>query len=190
MSDADEGSSLGGRVTASHQQAPRPSRRTRAVFTPTEHWTTQLDDQLRVVALELADDLSELSRVRAWANQLLQDLTGEQRMDMLVVVDKLTSNALRHGEPPRQARLLRKRGWLSVEVDDTCVDPACPRPPSVSGGHGLKMVAAMSVSWGQEQRSTGKTVWAAIDLSPDQARNHSAASPCAVTNDPARRAVS
>jgi two-component sensor histidine kinase len=133
---------------------------------PTEQWTTHLDDQLRVVALELADDLGELSRVRAWAHRLLQDLTEEQRMDVLLVVDELTSNALRHGEPPRQVRLLRKRGWLGVEVDDTCVDPACPRPPSVSGGHGLKMVAAMSVSWGQEQRPTGKTVWAAIELLP------------------------
>jgi two-component sensor histidine kinase len=133
---------------------------------PTEQWTTRLDDQLRVMALEVADDLSELSRVRAWADRLLQDLTEEQRMDVLLVVDELTSNALRHGEPPRQVRLLRKRGWLGVEVDDTCVDPACPRPPSAGGGYGLKMVASMSVSWGQEQRSTGKTVWAAIDLPP------------------------
>ncbi len=133
---------------------------------PTEQRMTRLDDQLRVVALEVADELSELSRVRAWADRLLQDLTVEQRMDVLLVVDELTSNALRHGEPPRQIRLLRKRDWLGVEVDDTCVDPACPRPQSISGGHGLKVVAAMSVSWGQEQRPTGKTVWAAIDLPP------------------------
>ncbi|MEV6825254.1 ATP-binding protein [Amycolatopsis sp. NPDC051102] len=133
---------------------------------PTEQRTTRLDDSLRVIALEVADDLAELARVRAWADHLLQDLPEDQRVDALMVVDELTSNALRHGSPPRQVRLLRKRDWLSVEVDDTCIDPACPRPPSPSGGHGLKLVAATSVSWGQWQRPTGKTVWAELDLSP------------------------
>ncbi len=138
---------------------------------PTEQQTSQLDDPLHVVALEVADDLAELARVRAWAERLLQDLPEDQRVDALMVVDELASNALRHGSPPRQVRLLRKRHWLSVEVDDTCVDPACPRPASADGGHGLKLVAGMSVSWGQWQRPTGKTVWAEIDLTaPGQPR--------------------
>ncbi|MBE8516739.1 ATP-binding protein [Amycolatopsis sp. H6(2020)] len=131
---------------------------------PTEQQTPRLDDPLHVVALEVADDLAELGRVRAWADRLLQDLPEDQRVDALMVVDELTSNALRHGTPPRQVRLLRKRDWLSVEVDDTCIDPACTRPPSSDGGHGLKLVAGMSVSWGQWQRPTGKTVWAELDL--------------------------
>ncbi|MFF1606685.1 ATP-binding protein [Amycolatopsis sp. NPDC058278] len=131
---------------------------------PIEQQATHLDDSLRVIALEVADDLAELATVRAWAEELLQDLPEDQRVDALMVVDELTSNALRHGKPPRQVRLLRKRDWLSVEVDDACVDPACPRPPSSDGGHGLKLVAAMSVSWGQWQRPTGKTVWAEVDL--------------------------
>jgi two-component sensor histidine kinase len=131
---------------------------------PTEQQTMHLDDQLRVVALEVADDLGELAAVRAWATRLLQDLPGQQRQDVVLVVDELTSNALKHGEPPRQVRLLRKRGWLCVEVDDTCLDPACRRPPSDTGGHGLNLVARTSVAWGQRQRATGKTVWAEIDL--------------------------
>ncbi len=131
---------------------------------PIEEQTTHLDDSLRVLALEVTDDLAELATVRAWAEKLLQDLPEDQRVDALMVVDELTSNALRHGKPPRQVRLLRKRDWLSVEVDDGCIDPACARPPSPDGGHGLKLVAAMSVSWGQWQRPTGKTVWAELDL--------------------------
>jgi two-component sensor histidine kinase len=131
---------------------------------PTEQQTTHHDDSLRVVALEVADDLAELARVRSWAERLLQDLPEDQRVDALMVVDELTSNALRHGKPPRQVRLLRKPEWLSVEVDDACIDPACPRPPSSQGGHGLNLVAAMSVAWGQWQRPTGKTVWADLDL--------------------------
>ncbi|ADJ47959.1 two-component system histidine kinase [Amycolatopsis mediterranei S699] len=139
---------------------------------PIEQQTTHLDDSLRVLALEVADDLAELATVRAWAERLLQDLPEDQRVDALMVVDELTSNALRHGKPPRQVRLLRKRDWLSVEVDDACVDPACPRPPSSDGGHGLKLVAAMSASWGQWQRPTGKTVWAELDLTRAASPGH------------------
>ncbi|WP_410571077.1 ATP-binding protein [Amycolatopsis sp. cmx-4-61] len=131
---------------------------------PTEQQLPRLDDSVRVIALEVTDDLAELATVRAWADRLLQDLPEHQRLDALMVVDELTSNALRHGKPPRQVRLLRKQDWLSVEVDDACVDPACPRPPSAAGGHGLALVGAMSVSWGQWQRPTGKTVWGEIDL--------------------------
>jgi len=126
--------------------------------------TAPIDDQLHVIALEVADDLGELATVQAWAARVLQDLPEDQLLDVLLVVDELTSNALRHGEPPRQIRLLRKHGWLCVEVDDTCLDPACQRPSSVAGGHGLKLVSSVSTSWGQRQRATGKTVWAEIDL--------------------------
>jgi len=95
--------------------------------------TRHSTDELRVVALEVADDLSEPAAVRAWADRLLLDLPGHVRQDVVTVVDELTSNALRHGEPPRQVRLLR-----------------------------LGLVANLSVAWGQWQRSTGKTVWAEI----------------------------
>lgn len=125
---------------------------------------TRTHDDRRVVALEVADDFGELPAVRAWAHRVLRDLPEHQRLDVVLVLDELTSNALRHGEPPRQVRLLRKRGWICLEVDDACLDPACRRTPSDSGGHGLEVVDAITVSWGQRQRSTGKTVWAEIDL--------------------------
>lgn len=120
---------------------------------PTEQQTTELDDSLRVIALEVADDLAELARVRAWADRLLQDLPRDQRVDALMVVDELTSNALRHGKPPRQVRLLRKRDWLSVEVDDTCVDPACPpaalgqrRPRAQTGQDHERVLGSVATS--------------------------------------------
>jgi signal transduction histidine kinase len=56
------------------------------------------------------------------------DLPDHVRHDVVTVVDELTSNALRHGEPPRQVRLLRRLNWLCVEVDDACLDPACSQP--------------------------------------------------------------
>jgi len=126
--------------------------------------TRHSTDELRVVALEVADDLSELAAVRAWADRLLLDLPGHVRQDVVTVVDELTSNALRHGEPPRQVRLLRRLNWLCVEVDDACLDPACSQPSMGSAPSGLGLVANLSVAWGQWQRSTGKTVWAEISF--------------------------
>ncbi|MFJ7217495.1 ATP-binding protein [Amycolatopsis sp. NPDC098790] len=127
----------------------------------TTHQLPRSDEQLQVVALELADDLSEVATVRAWAERLLADLPDDRRRVAVWVVEELATNALRHGEPPRQVRLLRRPGWLGVEVDDGCLDTACVRR---SGGGGLRAVAAVSVTWGQWQRSTGKTVWAEIAL--------------------------
>lgn len=125
----------------------------------------QADGQLRVVALEVADDLSEVPAVRAWVEGVLGDLPEYQRRVAVFVADELTTNALRHGEPPRQIRLLRRPGWVCVEVDDGCLDTACVRQAG-AGGSGLRAVSELSVSWGQWQRRTGKTVWAEIVVGP------------------------
>ncbi|MEV6638668.1 ATP-binding protein [Amycolatopsis sp. NPDC051371] len=103
-------------------------------------------DELRVVVREVADDLSEPAAVRAWADRLLLDLPDDRRHDVVTVVDELTSNALRHGEPPRQVRLLRRANWLCVEVDDACLDPACSQPSMGSAPHGLGLVAGLSLA--------------------------------------------
>lgn len=76
--------------------------------------------------------------------------------------DRLVSNALRHGTPPRQVRLKRRPGWLRIEVDDSCVDEACPRPPADDGGRGLALIESCAMVWGQQQHRTGKTVWAEL----------------------------
>jgi pimeloyl-ACP methyl ester carboxylesterase len=125
---------------------------------------TPAGEEVRVDALEVADDLAELAKVRAWAARVLEDLPEAHLLDVITVVDELASNALRHGEPPRRIRILRERRRLWVEVDDSCLDPACPRPPSTTGGHGLGLVTAITTTWGQRQRPAGKTVWAEIGL--------------------------
>lgn len=113
-----------------------------------------------VLAFEIADDLGELARVRAWARRAVGDLPEAGLVDVIAVLDELTSNALRHGSPPRQVRLVRRPGRLRIEVDDTCRAAAAPRSPSADGGRGLTLVGACASTWGQEWRKTGKTVWA------------------------------
>ncbi|OXM52939.1 ATP-binding protein [Amycolatopsis alba DSM 44262] len=118
-----------------------------------------------ILALDVGDDLGELARVRAWARAELRDLPEAVLMDTILMLDELLSNALRYGTPPRQVRLLRRRGRLRVEVDDSGTAPATPRPPSETGGRGLALIAACATAWGQEHHDDGKTVWAELDVS-------------------------
>ncbi|OXM56143.1 ATP-binding protein [Amycolatopsis thailandensis] len=120
------------------------------------------DDQVIEAVLEVADDLAELARVRRWARTALEEVPGWELDEVIIVLDELVSNALRHGTPPRRVRLLRKTGWLRIEVEDSCVDTACARPPSDTGGRGLALIESCAMLWGQDQRETGKVVWAEL----------------------------
>ncbi|MFC9252185.1 ATP-binding protein [Amycolatopsis thailandensis] len=120
--------------------------------------------KVEVLALDVGCDLGELARVRAWARAELDDVAEAGLTDIILVLDELVSNALRHGKRPRQVRLLRRPGRLRIEVDDAGKTPATPRPPSATGGRGLALIGACATAWGQEHRDGGKTVWAELDL--------------------------
>ncbi|EMD25923.1 ATP-binding protein [Amycolatopsis azurea] len=120
--------------------------------------------EVDVLALDVGGDLGELARVRAWARAELGDVTEAGLTDVILVLDELVSNALRHGERARQVRLLRRPGRLRIEVDDAGRTPATPRPPSETGGRGLSLIDACAAAWGQDLREDGKTVWAELDL--------------------------
>ncbi|MEV7556030.1 ATP-binding protein [Amycolatopsis sp. NPDC089917] len=120
------------------------------------------DEQVIEAVLEVADDLAELARVRRWARTALEDVPGWELDEVILVLDELVSNALRHGTPPRRVRLMRKTDWLRIEVEDSCVDAACPRPASDTGGRGLTLIESCAMLWGQDQRETGKVVWAEL----------------------------
>ncbi|MEU8635501.1 ATP-binding protein [Amycolatopsis sp. NPDC048633] len=109
-------------------------------------------------------DLTELARVRGWARALLADLTADRLTDVVMVLDELVSNALRHAAPPVRVRLRRSRRSLRIEIDDGCTKAARHRPPTSGGGRGMSLVEQGSIAWGQQQRLDGKTVWAELAL--------------------------
>lgn len=109
-------------------------------------------------------DLRELSRIRGWARALLADLAADLLADVVMVLDELVSNALRHALPPYRVRLRRRPGRLRIEVEDSCSTSAALRPPAPDGGRGMRLVETGSVTWGQQHHSGGKTVWAELSL--------------------------
>ena len=116
--------------------------------------------------------LAELAKLRA---RLRVELTGSATVErpdrehwaerLVLVADELTSNALRHGDPPVATALSRgDKEWL-VCVSDSSIDvpptPAQGRDPGL-GGFGLYLVADLAARHGWFRRPGVKTVWAVV----------------------------
>ncbi|EMD25919.1 ATP-binding protein [Amycolatopsis azurea] len=119
----------------------------------------------RISEFGMADGLNGLAEVRAWTRTTLSGLPADTIADVVMVVDELSSNALRHARAPYLVRLRRSGDSLRVEVEDgASATPARPGPPTGTGGHGLTLVALSTTAWGQTARPDGKTVWAEFEL--------------------------
>jgi anti-sigma regulatory factor (Ser/Thr protein kinase) len=120
--------------------------------------------------------IAELSRLRA---QVRTALTGRSTVvhpeldqwseRMVLVVDELASNALRHAGAPVAAALHRSGDQWLIAVDDSspCMPPmpAQGRDPGL-GGFGLYLVADLSADHGWCPEDAAKTVWAVIQAPP------------------------
>jgi hypothetical protein len=84
---------------------------------------------------------------------------------LLLVVEELVSNALRHGRTPVHVHITEHaRGWVTA-VSDTAADrppmPALDRDPA-QGGMGLSLVARLGRVHGWEVEGDHKIVWARV----------------------------
>ncbi|MFQ1002271.1 ATP-binding protein [Modestobacter sp. SSW1-42] len=85
---------------------------------------------------------------------------------ILLVVEELASNGLRHGDPPVEITLCATAsGWL-LAVSDTAAD----RPPTLAvdrdpadGGMGLYLVARLASAHGWTVGDGRKSVWALVE---------------------------
>ncbi|WP_194837254.1 ATP-binding protein [Nocardia sp. XZ_19_369] len=130
--------------------------------------TTPLVDNLhrddRGDALDLDLDVITLAQARAQVRELLAALQGELLEDAVQVFDELASNAHRHGQPPRRARVSLRRRRLRIEVDDTGPGRPHPRTPDRAGGRGLILIECLATAWATIRHHGHKTVWAEIEL--------------------------
>ncbi|SDF96241.1 Histidine kinase-like ATPase domain-containing protein [Lentzea fradiae] len=75
--------------------------------------------------------------------------------DVVLVVDELVTNAVRHGGGCPVVRLTGAADRVLVEVADDGAARPVPRP----GGWGLRLVAVLCTSWGVGERAGRKVVW-------------------------------
>ncbi|HEY3464561.1 MAG TPA: ATP-binding protein [Amycolatopsis sp.] len=119
--------------------------------------------------LGITAELTELAKVRHWVRAVLSTFPANVVSTAVMVVDELTSNALRHGHAPFHVRLLPGAARLRIEVDDGAREPARRRAPSDQGGRGLLLVERCAAAWGQLRRPGGKTLWAELPTDPGPA---------------------
>ncbi|MDH6574641.1 ATP-binding protein [Kitasatospora sp. MAP5-34] len=104
-----------------------------------------------------------------WLPALDQD-GQDAAEDVLLVVSELITNACLHAGGPQEIALALHDGLLRIEVSDADPRPPVPSPFGLAaegaaaqpGGHGLRVVARLSRSWGCQEHGGGKTVWSEI----------------------------
>ncbi|PRY47702.1 histidine kinase-like protein [Geodermatophilus tzadiensis] len=111
-------------------------------------------------------DVAELPLVR---EELRRRIDAQEPADLrdrlLLVLDEMASNALRHGGGRVEASVRRTGNAFLVAVSDgdarTPPTPAVDRDPS-EGGLGLHLIAELSTAHGWYVEGDAKTVWAVL----------------------------
>jgi signal transduction histidine kinase len=121
------------------------------------------------------EELGSASGLARLRRRLRQETTGSPTVAdpgtdhwaerLVLIADELTSNALRHGGGPVATALCRTGSEWLVSVSDRSPDvppiPAKGRDPAL-GGHGLYLIAQLSVRHGWFPHHGTKTVWAVV----------------------------
>jgi anti-sigma regulatory factor (Ser/Thr protein kinase) len=155
------------------EDVEQPQRRGPAA---TVRWTPAVEDEQALQAIELFGNPTEAevrlpSRpesayaarrithgvvLRQWA---LSPTTAEHAV---LLVSELVGNAVRHtGARVFGLRMLRRRGWIRVEVRDPSRGLPCLMPVRETdiSGRGLFLVDKLSDRWGVDLLPRGKTTW-------------------------------
>lgn len=137
---------------------PWPQRPPDPVLDPAAWWEGTPDTPADLVRIRRELRL-EVAR-RPWPH--VEDADLER---LLLVVEELASNGLRHGSPPVHVRVTTLPGGWLLDVSDAAAGrppaPARGRDPA-AGGLGLPLVARLSAAHGWTVRGDRKHVWARI----------------------------
>jgi len=108
------------------------------------------------------DELDEVPPLRHDVLAYLAEHAAEADLDAIgLLFSELVSNAVRHADGPRTAHVRVEPDVVRIEVIDASpVEPVVlPAEPTRVGGNGMRIVAAMSSSWGVDHLPAGKVVW-------------------------------
>ncbi|MFF8783575.1 ATP-binding protein [Streptomyces sp. NPDC015125] len=89
-------------------------------------------------------------------------LTPQLAEHAVLLVSELVGNAVRHtGARTFGLRMLRRRGWIRIEVRDPSRGLPCLMPVQEmdTSGRGLFLVDKLSDRWGVDLLPRGKTTW-------------------------------
>jgi anti-sigma regulatory factor (Ser/Thr protein kinase) len=118
-------------------------------------------------AVMRSKDAAGCARSRTAAILRRWQVSGAVIGDAQLAVSELVSNAVVHGRDPLDVRLTLMRESVHISVHDGNPLPPRVRTPSpgdLSGGRGLRIVAAVSEHWGCTLTRHGKNVWCSLSL--------------------------
>jgi transcriptional regulator with XRE-family HTH domain/anti-sigma regulatory factor (Ser/Thr protein kinase) len=84
-----------------------------------------------------------------------------------LLTSELVTNSVKHsGSDWIDVAITVGMDTLRVEVSDESTRTIRPRTSGPDGGLGLTIVAELASRWGIDRRSTGKSIWVELDLTP------------------------
>jgi GAF domain-containing protein/anti-sigma regulatory factor (Ser/Thr protein kinase) len=121
------------------------------------------DAEQRAIPLDIDVDSAARARrfvVEALVDWQLPDLAD----DAVLAASELVTNAVLHGEPPVELRVLHVPGGIRVEArDGSRVSPVRPLATTdTMTGRGIALIEAVSARWGVDQLPDGKAVWCEV----------------------------
>jgi len=139
-------------------------------------WVPAAEDEQALKALELFGNptdeevrLPSRPESAATARRLTQcvvlrqwTLSAQIAEHAVLLVSELVGNAVRHtGARVFGLRMLRRRGWIRIEVRDPSRGLPCLMPVQEmdTSGRGLFLVDKLSDRWGVDLLPRGKTTW-------------------------------
>ncbi|MFD7406480.1 SpoIIE family protein phosphatase [Streptomyces sp. NPDC059866] len=116
----------------------------------------------RVATWPLDNEPTAAAAARTFTTDQLADwnVGDEIAFNTELIVSELVTNAVRHGSPPLELRLILDHA-LTCEVSDSSATAPHLRHARTTdeGGRGLFIVAQLAQTWGARYSADGKTIW-------------------------------
>lgn len=110
----------------------------------------------------LGESAGSARRLTLWVVQRKWGLSSQVSEYAVLLVSELVGNAVRHtGARVFGLKMLRRRGWIRIEVRDPSRGLPCLMPVAELdvSGRGLFLVDKLSDRWGVDLLPRGKTTW-------------------------------
>jgi len=125
-----------------------------------EVWALNSTTELRALRAGLVE---ALNRYTPAPHAELDDIPDR----MVLVATELATNAIKHGLPPTEVRLLRTHDEFVLDVADhdlTTIPELADTRPRDAGGRGLHLANAFALEVGWYAHDSTKHIWAAFPL--------------------------
>lgn len=112
-------------------------------------------------------------RARDFIADALSALDGDVRNRAVLITSELATNAIRHAHSPFKVTVALSGEGVKVSVTDSSGVVPVPRNPSPTDAHGrgLMILRALADRWGIDTEPGITTVWFALTLDQNPARN-------------------